>query len=135
MCVPPKRRALSGGGGAVSGGGGGVIKAVPDIFNVSSLARSSVVEPPLNGRAKIATVTRVGGRKQMISWVDAPDDVYFVATDSTKWVLEWWSEGLRDGNDATPPHPPPQKERKEREKEFGCSTVFFGIGFGEFWLF
>ncbi|GFY39150.1 metastasis-associated protein MTA1 [Trichonephila inaurata madagascariensis] len=75
VAVPPKRRALS---------GGGVIKPTPDIFNVSSLARSSVVNTPLNGRAKMATITRVGGRKQMISWVDAPDDVYFVATDSTK---------------------------------------------------
>lgn len=74
--MPPKRRAMS---------GGGVIKQTSDIFHVSSLARSSIVQNnPLNGRAKMATITRVGGRKQMISWVDAPDDVYFVATDSTK---------------------------------------------------
>lgn len=39
---------------------------------------------PMNGRAKVATITRVGGRKQMISWVDAPDDVFFVATDGTR---------------------------------------------------
>jgi metastasis-associated protein MTA len=37
-----------------------------------------------NGRPKVATITRIGGRKQMISWVDAPDDVFFVATDTTK---------------------------------------------------
>lgn len=54
--------------------------AAPDIY---SLPRSTVVTP-LNGRAKVATITRVGGRKQMISWVDAPDDVYFVATDPTR---------------------------------------------------
>lgn len=72
--VPPKRRAMS---------GGGVIKQTSDIFHVSSLARSSVVPNPQNGRAKVATITRMG-RKQLISWVDAPDDVYFVATDSTK---------------------------------------------------
>ncbi|KAI1284942.1 Metastasis-associated protein MTA1 [Halotydeus destructor] len=38
----------------------------------------------INGRPKVATITRVGGRRQMISWVDAPDDVLFVATDSTR---------------------------------------------------
>lgn len=36
------------------------------------------------GRAKIATVSRVGGRPRIISWMDAPDDVYFYATDTTK---------------------------------------------------
>jgi metastasis-associated protein MTA len=39
----------------------------------------------LNGKTKIATMTRVGsGRKQVISWTDAPDDMYFRATDNTK---------------------------------------------------
>uniref|UniRef100_A0A347ZJD0 Putative MTA isoform B n=1 Tax=Reticulitermes speratus TaxID=60591 RepID=A0A347ZJD0_9NEOP len=39
----------------------------------------------LNGKAKIATMTRSGsGRKQVISWMDAPDDVYFRSTDGTK---------------------------------------------------
>lgn len=41
----------------------------------------------INGRAKVATITRVGGRKQMISWVDAPDDVFFVATENTRLVI------------------------------------------------
>ncbi|XP_066967879.1 metastasis-associated protein MTA3 isoform X2 [Macrobrachium rosenbergii] len=36
------------------------------------------------GRTKIATVSRVGGRPRIISWMDAPDDVYFYATDLTK---------------------------------------------------
>jgi len=32
----------------------------------------------LNGKAKIATMTCSGsGRKQAISWMDAPDGVYF----------------------------------------------------------
>jgi metastasis-associated protein MTA len=56
-------------------------KAVPDFYG--NMARNTLITP-LNGRAKVATITRVGGRKQMISWVDAPDDVYFVATDSTR---------------------------------------------------
>lgn len=57
-------------------------KAVPDFYG--SMARNALMNP-LNGRAKVATITRIGGRKQMISWVDAPDDVYFVATDSTRY--------------------------------------------------
>ncbi|XP_037790966.1 metastasis-associated protein MTA3 isoform X1 [Penaeus vannamei] len=40
--------------------------------------------PNTPGRAKIATVSRVGGRPRIISWMDAPDDVYFYATESTK---------------------------------------------------
>ncbi|XP_042872843.1 metastasis-associated protein MTA3-like isoform X8 [Penaeus japonicus] len=40
--------------------------------------------PSTPGRAKIATVSRVGGRPRIISWMDAPDDVYFYATESTK---------------------------------------------------
>ncbi|XP_050706979.1 metastasis-associated protein MTA3-like isoform X3 [Eriocheir sinensis] len=48
-----------------------------------------VPTPPLGApntpsRAKIATVSRVGGRPRIISWMDAPDDVYFYATDTTK---------------------------------------------------
>ena len=37
-----------------------------------------------NSRNKIATVSRIGGRPRIISWMDAPDDVYFYATDLTK---------------------------------------------------
>lgn len=57
-------------------------KALPDLYG--NLARSAIMA---NGRAKVATITRVGGRKQMISWVDAPDDVYFVATEATRSVF------------------------------------------------
>ena len=54
---------------------------------------SSAATPPLpglhlthtgNNRNKIATVSRIGGRARIISWMDAPDDVYFYATDLTK---------------------------------------------------
>lgn len=38
----------------------------------------------LNGKTRIGgSVTRIG-RKQVISWMDAPDDVYFRSTDGTK---------------------------------------------------
>lgn len=39
----------------------------------------------INGKPKIAHMTRTGsGRKQVISWMDAPDDVYFRATEGNK---------------------------------------------------
>ncbi|XP_067617860.1 metastasis-associated protein MTA3 isoform X3 [Eurosta solidaginis] len=39
----------------------------------------------LNGKPKLAQMGRTGnGRKQVISWVDAPDDYYFRATDTSK---------------------------------------------------
>lgn len=58
-------------------------KSVPDLFeNISK--HSSAVSTSLNGRAKIATITNVSGQKQMISWVEAPDDVCFVANDKIK---------------------------------------------------
>lgn len=47
--------------------------------------------PPLNGRAAHphtlphgAPLSRSNARKQVISWMDAPDDVYFRASDQTK---------------------------------------------------
>ena len=55
-----------------------------DLYGMSGMARNAMISP-INGRPKVATITRVGGRKQMISWVDAPDDVYFVATDTTRY--------------------------------------------------
>ncbi|CAL1679690.1 unnamed protein product [Lasius platythorax] len=49
--------------------------------------------PPLNGRATHphtlphgAPLSRSNARKQVISWMDAPDDVYFRATDQIKRV-------------------------------------------------
>ncbi|XP_049778360.1 metastasis-associated protein MTA3 isoform X1 [Schistocerca nitens] len=39
----------------------------------------------LNGKPKMATMIRSGsGRKQVTSWTDAPDDVYFRSTEGTK---------------------------------------------------
>jgi len=60
----------------------GVIKSNAEIFNPSLITRTSVINH-LNGRARLATVNKLG-RKQVISWVDAPDDVYFQATEGTR---------------------------------------------------
>lgn len=56
-----------------------------DIYGMAGMPRGASV-PSLNGRPKVTTIARVGGggRKQMMSWFEAPDDVYFVATESTR---------------------------------------------------
>ncbi|KAF2365829.1 Metastasis-associated protein MTA1 R1 domain [Trinorchestia longiramus] len=36
------------------------------------------------GRTKMATMTRMSGRPRIISWMDAPDDVYFYSTAAIK---------------------------------------------------
>ena len=44
----------------------------------------------LNGRGKLLPKNL---RMHMISWIDAPDDVYFIATSATKYVkncLQIW---------------------------------------------
>ncbi len=39
----------------------------------------------MNGnKAKMTAVTRIGSRKQIISWMDAPDDLYFVSNTESK---------------------------------------------------
>ncbi|XP_055524665.1 metastasis-associated protein MTA3 [Wyeomyia smithii] len=39
----------------------------------------------MNGKPKIAQMTRTGsGRKQVISWMDAPDDVYYRSTEASR---------------------------------------------------
>ncbi|XP_037805627.1 metastasis-associated protein MTA3 isoform X2 [Lucilia sericata] len=46
----------------------------------------------LNGKPKIAQMARTGnGRKQVISWMDAPDDVYFRATNASKKARKFLS--------------------------------------------
>lgn len=43
--------------------------------------RTNIVQP----KGRVATLTRIqGGQRQVISWMDAPDDVYYKATPSTK---------------------------------------------------
>lgn len=36
------------------------------------------------GRTKMATMSRMSGRPRIISWMDAPDDVYFYSTAAIK---------------------------------------------------
>lgn len=39
----------------------------------------------MNGKPKIAQIIRTGsGRKQVISWMDAPDDVYYRSTETSR---------------------------------------------------
>uniref|UniRef100_A0A1B6FNZ1 Metastasis-associated protein MTA3 n=1 Tax=Cuerna arida TaxID=1464854 RepID=A0A1B6FNZ1_9HEMI len=40
----------------------------------------------LNGKTRVGSSASRIGRKQVISWMDAPDDVYFRSTDATKKV-------------------------------------------------
>ncbi|XP_076317389.1 metastasis-associated protein MTA3-like isoform X1 [Tachypleus tridentatus] len=61
-----------------------VVRSSPDLYKMADLPRGTIITR-LNGRAKMATI-RFGGRKQTISLVDAPDDVYFVATSATRKV-------------------------------------------------
>jgi metastasis-associated protein MTA len=42
----------------------------------------------MNGKPKIAQMSRTGsGRKQVISWMDAPDDYYFRPTEANKYEV------------------------------------------------
>lgn len=59
-------------------------KSSHELYGISSIPKAALVSN--GGRPKIATITRVSGRKQMISWVDAPDDVFFIANATTKQI-------------------------------------------------
>ena len=56
-----------------------------ELYGISGIPKGGLVS---NGKPKVATITRIGGRKQMINWVDAPDDVFFIATDLTRYVFQ-----------------------------------------------
>ncbi|XP_056648373.1 metastasis-associated protein MTA3 isoform X2 [Diorhabda sublineata] len=65
----------------------------PDQFQALMAAQMLPTQPlprhiaQINGKPKIAHMTRTGsGRKQVISWMDAPDDVYFRATEANKKI-------------------------------------------------
>lgn len=45
--------------------------------------RGSVLNHNMNGRGKMPVSK--GMKMHMINWIDAPDDVYFVATDATRY--------------------------------------------------
>ncbi|XP_076313740.1 metastasis-associated protein MTA3-like isoform X2 [Tachypleus tridentatus] len=59
-----------------------VVGSPPDLYKMADLPQGTIITR-LNGRAKMTTI-RFGGRKQTISLVDAPDDVYFIATPATR---------------------------------------------------
>jgi hypothetical protein len=77
--------------GGVSGGGGSSATA-------AKLQRTEQQQAALPGgrghvpnvvppKGRVATLTRIqGGQKQVISWMDAPDDVYYKATATTKRI-------------------------------------------------
>ena len=58
----------------------------PNVTSIQGGVPRTVVNQ-LNGqsRPKVATMTRTGtGRKGVISWMDAPDDVYFRSTVNSR---------------------------------------------------
>lgn len=58
----------------------GVIRQIGT--SMRSQVRGNLMNHNVNGRGKVMGVR--GMRMQMINWLDAPDDVYFVATDATR---------------------------------------------------
>ncbi|XP_061173834.1 metastasis-associated protein MTA3-like [Saccostrea echinata] len=58
----------------------GVIRQIGS--SMRSQVRGNLMNHNMNGRGKAMGVR--GMRMQMINWLDAPDDVYFVATDATR---------------------------------------------------
>lgn len=61
------------------------VAEVTGVTSIQGVPRSVVNQ--LNGqpRPKVATMTRTGtGRKGVISWMDAPDDVYFRSTINSR---------------------------------------------------
>ena len=59
-------------------------QALPAAVGTTLTLNARAVVNHVNGKAKVATMTRIGSRKQIISWMDAPDDLYFCSTDLSK---------------------------------------------------
>lgn len=65
---------------------------------VAAAAVGTTVLPvtPLNGRSTLPHVlsqgpmSRSNARKQLMSWMDAPDDLYFRSTELIKYVLQFF---------------------------------------------
>ncbi|CAL8111643.1 unnamed protein product [Orchesella dallaii] len=66
--------------------GGSPLPLVSQHLPASSSMNIRTVLNHMNGnsKSKLASVTRLGSRKQIISWMDAPDDLYFYSTAATK---------------------------------------------------
>ena len=61
-----------------------VSQGLPATGTTLTLNARQIVNHVNGNKAKVATVTRIGSRKQIISWMDAPDDLYFSSTDLSK---------------------------------------------------
>ncbi|CAM1309963.1 Uncharacterised protein r2_g2017 [Pycnogonum litorale] len=67
------------------------LKMLQHVGDTSAPIRSTQILNHLNGGRNKVTIGRPG-RKQMMSWFDAPDDVYFIANDATRKLrreLSW----------------------------------------------
>lgn len=54
-------------------------------FSLVETYKKKIILKQHNGKPKIAQMSRSGsGRKQVISWMDAPDDYYFRPTETNK---------------------------------------------------
>ncbi|KAL1110311.1 hypothetical protein AAG570_007844 [Ranatra chinensis] len=60
-------------------------KRVPQDLGGGPVGPRTVINH-LNGKTRVTTAVTRTGRKQVISWMDAPDDVYFKSTEITKRV-------------------------------------------------
>lgn len=61
-----------------------VSQGLPAAVGTTLTLNARAVVNHVNGKAKVATMTRIGSRKQIISWMDAPDDLYFCSTNLSK---------------------------------------------------
>jgi metastasis-associated protein MTA len=67
--------------GGLGGLGGQHTEGLPAMKMQRLDGRTNIVQP----KGRVATLTRIqGGQRQVISWMDAPDDVYYKATAITK---------------------------------------------------
>ena len=60
------------------------VQNLPATINPTNPSRNTINQRMGPNKAKIASVTRVGSRKQIISWMDAPDDLFFYRTEGSK---------------------------------------------------
>lgn len=59
-----------------------VIRQAGNVLRQQGIMRGNMVNNHMNGRSRNGPPKSL--KMQMISWVDAPDDVYFVSTDATR---------------------------------------------------
>lgn len=64
--------------------GNSPISLMSHILPATQLSSRTAINHMNGSKPKIATMTRIGSRKQIISWMDAPDDLYFCSTEFTR---------------------------------------------------